>query len=102
MQVQLLQLQILGQLQSLYLSISLNGPIIAITPSEKVRRSLALNSGVTPLICNFFATTDEIISEAKKVAKQLSCANDGDNIIIAAGLPTTQSGGTNMLKIERV
>ena len=77
-------------------------PIIAITPSEKVRRSLALNSGVNPLICNFFATTDEIISEAKKVAKQLSCANDGDNIIIAAGLPTTQSGGTNMLKIERV
>ena len=43
---------------------------------------------------------DENIKE--KVAKKLSCANDGDDILIAAGFPTTHRGGTNMLKIEKI
>ena len=77
-------------------------PIIAITPHDEVRRGLSLNFGVVPLLCKMFNTTDEIIAEGKKVAKSLSFANTGDDIIIAAGMPTSQNGGTNMLKIEKV
>ena len=77
-------------------------PIIAITPNEYVLRKLSLTFGIIPLLCKQFETTDEIISESKKVAKKLSCANDGDDILIAAGFPTTHRGGTNMLKIEKI
>ncbi|MGL4772060.1 MAG: pyruvate kinase [Clostridium sp.] len=77
-------------------------PIIAITPYKYVRRSLALNFGVFPVKCEMFNTTDEILSEAKRVAKELEFAKDGDEIIVAAGLPTGHTGGTNMMKIERI
>lgn len=77
-------------------------PIIAITPNEEVLRGLSLNFGVIPKLCDLFETTDHIIQEAKKVAKNLSCAHEGDDILIAAGMPTTHTGGTNMLKIEKI
>lgn len=77
-------------------------PIIAITPHDEVRRGLSLNFGVFPLLCETFSTTDQIITEGKKVAQGLSFAKVGDDIIIAAGMPTTHSGGTNMLKIEKI
>lgn len=77
-------------------------PIIAITPHEEVRRGLSLNFGVIPEKCALFNTTDEIISEAKKVVRELGVAKEGETIIIAAGMPTSQIGGTNMFKIEKV
>lgn len=77
-------------------------PIIAITPNEYVLRKLSLTFGIIPLLCERFETTDDIITESRKVAKNLSCANDGDDILIAAGFPTSHTGGTNMLKIEKV
>lgn len=77
-------------------------PIIAITPHEEVMRSLALNFGVLPVTCDMFNSTDEILAEAKKVAIDFDFVNKGDEIIVAAGMPTTHVGGTNMLKIERI
>lgn len=77
-------------------------PIIAITPHEEVRRGLSLNFGVIPLLCKQLGSTDEILVEAKIVAKALNYAKEGDDIIVAAGMPTSQTGGTNMLKIEKI
>ena len=77
-------------------------PIIAITPFDNVARSLSLNFGVIPKTCAIFDTTDEIMSEAKKVAKELNIAKAGDSIVVAAGMPSTETGGTNMLKIEKI
>ena len=77
-------------------------PIIAITPYEKVRRSLALNFGIISKKCAYFNSTDEIIEEARKVAKEFEIAETGDNIMVAAGFPTSITGGTNMLKIEKI
>ena len=77
-------------------------PIIAITPYEEVRRSLSLNFGITPVRCQMFNTTDEILTEAKNIVYRLGITKPGDDIIVAAGMPTTQNGGTNMLKIEKM
>lgn len=77
-------------------------PILAITPSKKVERQLALNFGVIPQLCRQFHTTDEIITEAKKVAEKLNLAHKGDTIIVCAGMPTSHTGGTNMFKIEKL
>ncbi|WP_195986306.1 pyruvate kinase [Clostridium sp. D53t1_180928_C8] len=77
-------------------------PIIAITPHSDVMRGLSLNFGVLPILCQQFATTDDILTEAKTVVKNLNIAQEGDDIIVAAGMPTNYTGGTNMLKIEKV
>ena len=77
-------------------------PIIAITPYDEVRRGLNLNFGIFPTKCEVFTTTDEILIEAKKVATKLSIAEKGDDIIVAAGMPSATTGGTNMLKIEKI
>lgn len=77
-------------------------PIIAITPHEEVRRGLNLNFGIFPLKCEMFTTTDEILVEAKKVVTKLSIAEKGDDIVVAAGMPNAVTGGTNMLKIEKL
>ena len=77
-------------------------PIVAITPFDQVARGLALNSGVFPIICETFNTTDEILNESRKIALAYHFADIDDSIIVAAGMPTTQTGGTNMLKIEKL
>ncbi|MBE6049491.1 MAG: pyruvate kinase [Clostridium sp.] len=77
-------------------------PIIAITPYEEVRRGLALTFGVLPKKCEMFNTTEDILMEAKKTVYDLDLGRKGDDIIVAAGMPTTQSGCTNMMKIEKL
>lgn len=77
-------------------------PIIAITPYDNVRRQLALTFGVHPRTCEMFNNTDDIMIEAKKTVYDLGLAKKGDSIIVAAGMPTTQTGGTNMMKIEKL
>lgn len=77
-------------------------PIVAITPTEDVQRKLSLNFGVFPIKCCMYNTTDEILEQAKTIAKNNNFATTGDSIIVAAGMPTTQTGGTNMLKIEKL
>ncbi|MDO5516524.1 MAG: pyruvate kinase [Clostridium sp.] len=76
--------------------------VIAITPYEHVRRGLNLNFGVVPMKCDMFNTTDEILNAAKTSVFNLGITEPGDDIIVAAGMPTTQTGGTNMLKIEKL
>jgi len=77
-------------------------PIIAITPYDQVRRTLNLNFGICPMKCEMFNTTDQILTEAKNIVHELGITNAGDDIIVAAGMPTTHTGGTNMLKIEKI
>lgn len=77
-------------------------PIVAITPHEEVLRGLSLNFGVYPVLCQEFANTDDILNESKKIVTKMNLANKGDDIIVAAGMPTNYTGGTNMLKIEKI
>ena len=77
-------------------------PIIAITPYDQVRRSLNLSFGICPMRCEMFNTTDQILEEAKNIVHKLGITQPGDDIIVAAGMPTTHTGGTNMLKIEKI
>lgn len=65
-------------------------------------RGLSLNFGVYPVLCQEFATTDDILNESKKIVAELNLADKGDDIIVAAGMPTNYTGGTNMLKIEKL
>ena len=91
-----------GSTASLLSKYKPNCPIIAITPNENTLRSLALNFGVTPIKCNDFNNTEEIIQKSRSTVKDLGIAKENDTILIATGFPSATSGGTNMLKIEKL
>ncbi|MCY6354534.1 pyruvate kinase [Clostridium sp. ZS2-4] len=77
-------------------------PIIAVTPNEEIARKLALNWGVFPICARKFDSTDEMITESVNKAKECGYVENGDLVVVAAGIPVHYSGTTNMLKVHIV
>ena len=77
-------------------------PIIAPSPSETTCRQLALVWGVQPLLVEQFVDTDTMIATAVGAAQARNLVEEGDLVIITAGVPVGGSGLTNMLKAHRV
>lgn len=74
--------------------------IVAITPCEKVAKSLAFSFGVYPIVSDKVETTDEMITKSVEVAATNGFVAKGDTVVIAAGLDKV--GSTNLLKISVV
>ncbi len=77
-------------------------PIIAVTPSDKVARKLALNWGVFPILAEKVSSTDALIEKSVEISLQTGYVKKGDLVVIAAGIPVSYSGTTNMLKVHIV
>lgn len=76
--------------------------IIAVTPREKVARSLALNWGVVPVKAPDMRNTDELIEKSVAISLNSGYVQKGDLVVIAAGVPVSLTGSTNMLKVHVV
>ncbi|MGO1368621.1 pyruvate kinase [Senegalia sp. (in: firmicutes)] len=79
-----------------------NAPIIAVTTSERVRRKLNLVWGIHSLIANESLNTDDIIDESVTTALENKYIENGDLVVITAGVPVGKSGSTNLLKVHTV
>ena len=77
-------------------------PVIAVTPYEKVARSLALNWGVVAICAAKVESTDELIEKSVKIALEAGYVEKGDLVVIAAGIPVNFVGSTNMMKVHIV
>jgi pyruvate kinase len=77
-------------------------PIIAPTPEPATYRQLALVWGVEPLLVDEFANTDAMIVTVVEAARALDLVQNGDLVIITAGVPLGGSGLTNTLKVHYV
>ncbi len=77
-------------------------PIVAVTPSKEVARSLSLNFGVKSIVSNKLTSTDEVIEDAVKRSLDAKYIKKGDLVIVAAGIPISTTGTTNMMKIQQV
>ena len=77
-------------------------PIIAVTPSAKVARSLALNWGVFSISAPKMNSTDELIEKSVAISLHTGYVKKGDLVVIAAGIPVSMSGSTNMMKVHVV
>lgn len=77
-------------------------PIIATTEDEGVMRRLALTWGVYPIKTSNVANTDDMIDNSIKAVTELNYLNQGDLVVISAGVPTGISGTTNMIKVHSI
>lgn len=80
-----------------------NAPILALVPDEATGRKLAANWGVYPVILPICNSTDEVIIEGAKAAKNNIELVAGDKVIITGSFPNNgESRPTNLMKIEEI
>jgi pyruvate kinase len=77
-------------------------PIIAATPSLQTARRMALVWGAHAVVTPDITSVDEMVDQAIAIAVREGFAEEGDNIVITAGIPFGKSGGTNMLRVARI
>lgn len=76
--------------------------IIGVTTDEKVLRKLALVWGVHPVLGENVATIDEMLDMSVRAARKSSNIENGDVVVITAGVPVGKSGTTNLMKVQVV
>ncbi|MCF6267550.1 MAG: pyruvate kinase [Desulfuromusa sp.] len=77
-------------------------PVIAVTPSEQVRRYLTLYRGVNSLQVDIQGSTEEQILSVDAAVLKSGLLKDGDVVVITMGSPITAPGTTNLLKIHQL
>ncbi|MBQ5312696.1 MAG: pyruvate kinase, partial [Oscillospiraceae bacterium] len=65
-------------------------------------RKMALSWGVMPVMMATVSGTDELIDISTAAAKKEKILEDGDMVVITAGVPVGVSGSTNIMKAHKV
>jgi len=91
-----------GQTARMVSSFRPNCPIIAITPTQTVRRQMNLSWGVIPLCSETTETADRVFDSALEIALEYKLIKPGDLVVQTAGLPVGIPGTTNVIKVTTV
>ncbi|MGN0483455.1 MAG: pyruvate kinase alpha/beta domain-containing protein, partial [Lachnospiraceae bacterium] len=75
-------------------------PIIGCSMDPKVVRQLNLSWGVTPLLVEKKDDADELFEHAVEVTEKAGLIEQGDVVVITAGVPLGVSGTTNLIKVH--
>ena len=79
-----------------------NVPIVAFTDNLTVRRQLNLVWGVQSVKIDELFDTDTSVQIMENYLKEQGLVNSGDRVIIATGMPMSEKGRTNMIKIATI
>ena len=77
-------------------------PIYAVTPSQAVRRRMALYAGVRSIRVDIEGDTEAQIRSVDAAVLEVGVLNKGDVVVITMGSPLSDPGTTNLLKIHRL
>ncbi len=77
-------------------------PIIGCTTDEANQRQMSMSWGVIPIVIDEETNTDALFAKAVAAAKEHGIVQDGDLVVITAGVPLGISGMTNLMKVERI
>lgn len=77
-------------------------PIIGGCMSDKVCRQLNLSWGVIPLKVEEKQDADELFDHALERSKEAGLIQEGDTVVLTAGVPLGIAGTTNLLKAHIV
>ena len=72
--------------------------IVAVSPNQRVVNQLSLCWGVTPLLGTHRGGFEEVVREANDLVLANGFAQQGQVVVVTAGLQTNQSGKTNLIK----
>jgi pyruvate kinase len=75
-------------------------PVIVGTPDPTVQHQMKMAWGVLPILTKTETTEPDLFNGALQTATKEGHLNEGDLVIITAGVPVGQSGTTNMLKVH--
>ncbi len=79
-----------------------SAPIVAVTPFERTQRQLTMSWGVTPLVVERQATTDETVWVSVDAAMREGLVRPGDIVAVLAGSPTDPRPTTDTLRLVRI
>ncbi len=77
-------------------------PIVACTISEGIACQMNLLFGVQPLLIPVEETEEMLFDAAIDAAKKAGVVEQGDKVVLSAGVPLGESGTTNMTKVIEV
>lgn len=77
-------------------------PILAVTPSQRVRRRLVLYRGVRSLRVDIQGNTEAQIISVDEAVLKSGLLQRGDVVVLTMGSPMTAPGTTNLLKVHRL
>ena len=79
-----------------------NCTILACCPSNHIAEKVALNFGVKPIVTDIFDNTEQMMEEARKIAKEEFDLKEGDLIVVTGGFPLGRTRRTNNLRIVEI
>lgn len=77
-------------------------PLLAFTPLETTRNQLALSWGVQTYRVPEVKHTDDMVWQVDQVLRLSQLAEEGDDLVIVAGMPPGTPGSTNSLRIHTI
>jgi len=77
-------------------------PIVAVTPNDMAYHNLTLSWGVYPTMSSDSTSTDEMMDNSINVALENKLVNEGDLVVLTAGVPVGTPGTTNLIKVDIV
>jgi pyruvate kinase len=77
-------------------------PVYAVTPSQVVRRRMALYAGVRSIRVDIEGDTETQIRSVEAAVLAAGVLHKGDVVVITMGSPVSDPGTTNLLKIHRL
>ena len=76
--------------------------VVALLMDPQVQRQMALYWGVVPIRMPRASNTDELVEFAIQSAQQAGLVQEGDLVVVTAGVPVGVTGTTNMIRIQQV
>jgi pyruvate kinase len=76
-------------------------PVVAVTPSERVYRQLALSWGVVPVRSDLSGSTDDLLAIGERQLKARGLVATGDTILMLSG-HSAAAAATNMVRVHTV
>ena len=77
-------------------------PVIAMSPSSKVVRGLAINYGIIPIGIGMAESTDELVDISINSVKKVLDLKAKDKVVIVGSFPIKSINYTNYMKIEEI
>ncbi|MGO1594347.1 MAG: pyruvate kinase, partial [Ancrocorticia sp.] len=77
-------------------------PLLCFTPDPAVRNQLALTWGVDTFTVPHVLHTDDMVGQVDHLLREMDLAEDGDRIVIVAGMPAGVIGSTNTIRVHKM